>query len=373
MTSHYADVDTTNAPLITEQCTGYVHNVLPNGASGWWQSGIVSFLQAVWTPYATIGLNNSYLSSLACSDLRISGLKEPALPTRKLEAFKEQCRNLTPSTVPPDSGLLLTLMEYAQAKQLLEQCFSVPKSLADRKLGGLYLAHLFGAKPMADVLKEIHHRLTGLRAKLDALRKGQGKIHTSHAYTSFCFSSHDEPSWVMTCPNTGNTCKKQFAATVHQSVTFKLHYVVQYSYSIDPKIVDKILSTGGKVLVAFGRLGPKALWDAVPFSWLIDWFLPTIKPTLAKMPSFISPYEAVKLNAHHTALSIKRIGREWVTHNNTCYTAWPEIPVTKWAKEYYRLIGRSSADVLDALIAESKTDYPKSLSQMAILAALLHG
>jgi hypothetical protein len=272
--------------------------------------------------------------------------------------------------------LLLTLLEYAQVKQLLVQCSQVPKILKTGKLGSLYLAHLFGAKPMADVVKELYKRLTGLDRRLREYEDGENKLHTSHAYKSFRFGNTEVPRYTMNCPISGRLCRMGYGVKVRQTIRLGFHYVCRYSYSIDPILKRKALSGVGRMLHAFGSLGPAAVWDAIPFTWLLNWFLPAVQPALARMPDLITPYEAIRLNMQGTALVIRRTGTEQVMQNNICFSdSWPETVVTKHSKEIYRFVGNQAADVLNALEEEARkyVSIPTSLSQIAIIAALLHG
>jgi hypothetical protein len=129
-------------------------------------------------------------------------------------------------------------------------------------LAGLNLAYNFGWKPTAGDLRNFVEATLGLTAKLEAFKKVLN-VKLKSRYKNY------SQSLIRTGTLTNGLNKAPWRATLAQDV---ISYVV---YAPQPlKVMGELDMYLRGVLDSLGfELNPRILWDAIPFSFVADWFV----------------------------------------------------------------------------------------------------
>jgi hypothetical protein len=132
-----------------------------------------------------------------------------------------------------------------------------------KNLAGAHLNYKFGWKPTVGDLSDMIEGVTQLRAKLAAFKSQLGKIiqssTTVHSSTNTVSGTYTHASFAGTAT---------FSATVHRTCTATMAYTTFPLAVMGP--MDEILRG---LLDSLGfELNPRIIWDALPFTFVIDWF-----------------------------------------------------------------------------------------------------
>lgn len=188
---------------------------------------------------------------------------------------KQAFDDMTPS-LEGDLSITNFLLELTDVKTLLtsvRKLWDVAKrwsSLRNKKLslvrgaGEGHLSYAFGIAPFIRDVQEIYNSLTNYSNKLDDFMKRAGTLQRRHWRTPYDVTSTSVK--VFDTPYMTVTKTMQRSSVTHFSMTYR------YAVGTDLK------STWGKVK-AFRdmiglRLNAAVIWEAIPFSFLVDWLLP---------------------------------------------------------------------------------------------------
>jgi hypothetical protein len=162
--------------------------------------------------------------------------------------------DLTTVSLP---NFLLEIDDITRLWQLWKKDLSLAKNLA-----GLKLTYNFGLKPLIGDLAAIVGSLRSLKEKLAAFEKSLNTLF--HGSTTVLSDTTSKSGTFVT--GTYNTCT--WHGTVKRTVTAHIVWrpqPLQIVGALD-KVVRGLLDTFGF------ELNPRIIWDALPFTFVIDWF-----------------------------------------------------------------------------------------------------
>jgi hypothetical protein len=171
------------------------------------------------------------------------------------DAFVATRPDLTSLSIP---NFLLELKDLPRLFQLWKKQLSIAKNAA-----GLRLNWSFGWKPLLGDLQTMVQTLSSVRQRLLEWEKTVGLVYQR---THTCLTDTIPASGNFTYPS--GLHKVYFSGSVTRQVTAYLTYKTLPIGALNG--VDKILKA---YLDALGfELNPKIVWDAIPFSFVVDWF-----------------------------------------------------------------------------------------------------
>lgn len=163
-------------------------------------------------------------------------------------------------------------------RQLTKKQRSANRSFAElmKGIAGQHLNYSFGMKPFVKDIVGLYSTFISVERKLNQLVEGVGKTHTSHYSEKI-----DDQYWSSQfahCQPTDTTwfVERDWTATGTYKVacTMKYKYTLVDAFGNPINLKDKNLLRMGAYLDSLGvRLDPSILWDLVPFSFVVDWFL----------------------------------------------------------------------------------------------------
>lgn len=169
---------------------------------------------------------------------------------------------------------------------LLSKRFSAINFLLElREIGTLckaldkyrYVDYSFGIAPLIDDIKNISDRMTqsisAINSRLDAYSKPipMSEVMTVHTGGTIPFGAFPNTETYM---NFNLTAKCSFKGTIHMELPILSRYNRDYTAWLDQIGFHPDLS---------------AVWEATPFSWLIDWFIPIGDNLEAMSESWLNP------------------------------------------------------------------------------------
>lgn len=135
-------------------------------------------------------------------------------------------------------------------------------------VAGADLMWKFGIKPLLGDINSVHNTLASLNAKLEELRNKEFSVAGRHSEKGYGFA---------TPVNSNEAASRAFYKTTvtHNRTTVKT-WVYGVKKRIDPLRLPSIDVLRQKTLLEQLGLSLDAtdLWEAVPYSFVIDWFLP---------------------------------------------------------------------------------------------------
>jgi len=156
------------------------------------------------------------------------------------------------------------------------------KIAAARKLGDGYLNLGFGWAPLVSDLRKIIDSLASASKLLYDLEQGSGQtIHRRRKLSAIDeIIDGDQPSNLGYVSGFEN---QTYSVIAESKYTFQYRYVTHTEYSFSGSFIyhinkgsaftDKIENHYQKAQYLLGlRLTPEVLWNAAPWSWLVDWF-----------------------------------------------------------------------------------------------------
>jgi hypothetical protein len=213
-------------------------------------------------------------------------------------AFKNSIPHITAGLSLPNF-----LYELKDLKKLLS-VFDIRHSVRRNAESGI-LAYNFGVVPLISDIKGIYASVARIGAFWDHVRRNKGNLVTNTAIAPFKATISDDTysDWSST-----DSTHMNLHCRYKTSMAVKGHVKVQSVYKYD--ILDT--STGARdttipksliaksVLQAFGIcLDPSIVWEAIPFSFVLDWFLP-VQDALKSMArdSFVPGYIIDRCDIH---------------------------------------------------------------------------
>jgi hypothetical protein len=223
-----------NSPFNFRQIDYGLHEFARERNSSLYQTGLDSLgLQNHGFYY--LGTNGQALINSACADMK---------------------PDLTSLSVP---NFLLEIEDIRKLFQIWKKSLSVARNLA-----GAHLNWEFGWKPMVSDLKNLVAAVTGLEEKLAAFIKEANCLFTQK---KTMMTETLTNSGVATGPG-NNYHKTQWNITLTRSATAHICW--------RPKVIQDLYSLQNSLRTIADALGfelnPSILWDALPFSFVIDWF-----------------------------------------------------------------------------------------------------
>lgn len=162
--------------------------------------------------------------------------------------------DLTTLSVP---NFMLDIGQITKLVSLWKRSMSLAKNLA-----GAHLNYKFGWKPTIGDLRGMVESITGFQEKLAAFDRLAGKLQTGRAKL-LSEGSNRSGSFLHT---TDRTC--HWSATLTRKVTGHLVWkcLPIAELSANTRILKSLLDSLGF------ELNPRIVWDAIPLSFVVDWF-----------------------------------------------------------------------------------------------------
>lgn len=154
-----------------------------------------------------------------------------------------------------------TLIDIRQMKDLFK-LWNRSSSLV-KNLAGARLNLKFGWKPTVGDLQDLADVVLQLRGKLDQFKYSKGQIVSSRK--RLLKESVVKIGNVLVDANTHRQWRGQIDRTVHGYLVYEPLPIVVMS-KLDEQLRSVMSSTGFE-------LNPKILWDAIPFTFVVDWFV----------------------------------------------------------------------------------------------------
>lgn len=154
------------------------------------------------------------------------------------------------------------LLELGEIRRLFE--FWDRRKKALKRAANLHLNLSFGWAPFVDDCKEIFDRIVSFRKRYEQFQAGLLKVQRRHFQVNLDALLPSTHHWA---DNPGHEVGYTTYEWVYKpKYTFSCRYV--YSIPEQPMVAMKA------ILDYFGvRPNPRIIWDAVPYSFLVDWFL----------------------------------------------------------------------------------------------------
>lgn len=162
-----------------------------------------------------------------------------------------------------ETGVSLTnfLWEISDVKRLIP-LFTRWSGLTKKVAEG-HLSYNFGIKPFIKDVKTLYRALTEFRQRLADFRDRQGKVQRHHfrkEYRRETFTQGESDSFVY-----GN----RLVTYVERIGVF--HATMVYTYTC-PELDQEYGELKALCDMVGLRLGPSQIWEAIPFSFVVDWF-----------------------------------------------------------------------------------------------------
>lgn len=239
------------------------------------------------------------------------------------EDFSANAKEHFEATVPNKSLLLNLLLETIE---LLEGNLKVAKKVSDHvskalaifwkmfhRTGNYWLAWNFAIKP---TISDIYNLLTGLQQankRLKFLRernRRKTKIHYREDTRTFSGTIPLEVAWFRHVPGGDPLIPlpPSISAELSYEVEIQLSAWAWTFFDLPDWLLDDYTSAIGMIfLTQQGVYNPvKVLWEAVPFSWLIEW-LANRKAQLEKEKLSLTPFPRAQILEAGTTVHLKKM------------------------------------------------------------------
>lgn len=246
---YHVTTDYGGNPLLAKRLTWAVHGTYFMAYNYHTQSEAAHH-QALTIAKAALGIN------IQDAVLNVSG---QALINSSAERLRP---DLTTISLP---NFLLEIDDVTKLWHDLKKGLSIAKNLrraSGKDAAGLYLGYNFGLRPLKADLATIVSNLRSLTGKIEAFEKSLGK--TIHGSTT----ALDD----ITAKS--GTFSPFASVTCNWRVVCKRHATAHIVWRPQPlQVVGALDKTVRGLLDLFGfELNPRILWDALPFTFVIDWF-----------------------------------------------------------------------------------------------------
>lgn len=239
--------------------------------------------KSVGSPIGWMNNPQAYLSSTCGPIPSIDDCKLPFLfPESDVDALCARAiQEMTPS-IKSDLSLLVTLAELRDVKSLLTGPVKIARDLLSgsggplrrllRATGSTILHDKFVNKQTLNDVLGIMSVFSTVESRLAQLRKEVNRVQVSHwsnGATPLEYSFETQPA------HSGNTTKY---CSVQAKGIYKFTCTMRYTYDIvdalgNPIVADDLLRHGAYLDALGIYLNPAIVWDLVPFSFVVDYFL----------------------------------------------------------------------------------------------------
>jgi hypothetical protein len=211
--------------------------------------------------------------------------------------------DLTTVSIPND---LLDWDQIPDLVKLWKQNLGLIKNVA-----GAHLNYSFGWKPTVGDIRDAINGVRTLKSKLDAFRKSVGKI-ISRSYTNLSDSTSKSGTYLPA----DVTRSVQWNASIDRKITSHVVYTPLFPTAFGQ--VDVQLR--GMLDVLGFELNPRIIWDKIPFTFIIDWFIgigaflerfkvDTLELPIKYVDSFVQYKEDRKY--HSNSLGVNTADKTW--------------------------------------------------------------
>lgn len=239
------------------------------------------------------------------------------------------------------------LYEIREAKRLLE-LWKRRKSPLYNVAGG-HLNLNFGWKPFLSDVMEMLKILSNLKDRLAQLKRQAGKLQRRHYETSLTSRISLPAEYASGIDGWGGQIAAQYE-WVEEPV---YHATLVYTFRLPPDI-DTILGQCKQWLDAFGvSLDPSILWNALPFSFIVDWFF--------GVGSFLHSLRRDNIDLQVTVLDFCHSAK--IHARCTHYIRQDMLPLTPVWVSQFKSYHRSKA--LPGFISSSANPFSKAHFELA--------
>jgi len=195
----------------------------------------------------------------------VGALDDVAVPSNVAGRAVRQLFDSALNVIPESVSIANFLWELREIKQLIPKL----KSLVTAP-GQLFLWWKFGAQPLIDDIKKMLNLVANVEDRLDHLRKINNRTVTIRHHASWNEDLYGNTIRVWddgTHGPIGPTSVVQLPVWV----SGKLHLSCQVRTALNLNGADVFLRA---MVNALGLNNPaKIIWNAIPYSWLVDWFV----------------------------------------------------------------------------------------------------
>lgn len=250
------------------------------------------------------------------------------------------------------------LVVFAELREVLD-LFKMPSNIQSA-----YLQNSFGVQPTIASIKDTAGGIAHRWNELAMLKT----VKCTYKFPSETVNVNSTPTYTNSCfGKTGGTCRKNgFTGKKTRIIEAEAKLEVLYSVVPPPEIIG-FLSVIDKFLERVNALGDlSTLWELVPFSWMIDWFVPMgtrVKAASAK--AGLGKYWGLVI--HDAFLSVRRcITTEVEDYQMPCFhersTTWLQT------EDYARIPFEQPSHIFN--LCSNSVSIPTRLSQALTFAAL---
>lgn len=233
--------------------------------------------------------------------------------------------------------------------------------IVDKVAAGL-LSYSFAWRPFISDTVGIIDRLFKLQRRYDQIKDGVGKVHRTSRTTTVRIAPTEEvlSQWNCTASNSGNYCYAGGPLSIRRHTRKdlaildpKLSATVAYRYEL-PSAVTSVMGDLGTLLSLMG-VNPslETVWDVIPFSFVVDWFIP-VGDWLGRVAT-VSP-SSLKIEIVDICASIKSGRTSALTH--CCPCSFGENFNREYCvatrSDYDRVVGKELLNALPSFRIPSK-------------------
>lgn len=135
-----------------------------------------------------------------------------------------------------------------------------------------YLQNMFNVRPLISDVENCCSALRSIKKQVESLLHNEGKVQRRH-FRRALSQSYPDSDESFTFSNAGTTGDGN--CTIRRRVQYTdpvFHATISYSYRI--KEIEKVNALLSGYLDALGIfINPKIVWDAIPWSFVVDWFV----------------------------------------------------------------------------------------------------
>lgn len=157
-------------------------------------------------------------------------------------------------------------------------------SFTHRKVAANWLELNFALVPLANDLIGIVNSFLDLTKQIEDLKAGANKWQKAYASATDVENRDRSVLLAGSCTYCGSKCLYSMYTSTERGARLEVQYpggietrvgmTVMYRYSL-PAWVDELSGKANALLSALGaRLGPAVVWELIPFSFVVDWFIP---------------------------------------------------------------------------------------------------
>jgi hypothetical protein len=314
------------------------------------------------TSIQTVGPGNTYAvlgqGYLGVDSLASIASALPAYPSDRMTDAAYDAFIQASQQIPEQVSVPNFLYELREVKELIPKLQGIVKSIANG-----YLSIEFGWKPFLSDLRKISQSVAATRKRIAQLRAGYGRVSTLHTSRTLIKSEYEPPS--RDYDDDANSVLDGLSEKYTQSYQAVFRTTIEYYHTIEG--LDRVDAFLKAYLTATGWTNsPKVIWNAIPWSWLLDWFV--------NLDSFFDSFHEEpfkgKIEIRNVGYSVKEIAVVEVgMYVNSSYSPGRDTPKTWMSATSYFLERYTRINGLPLSGSLFNTEH--DAHQLAILTAIL--